>query len=387
MKKLEKFNDMDIVTLDELEDVPGPRKMKKWKKVLLIALAVVFAIIALVIATFFFMQSKGEKNLKTKVSNASTEAGRKEGHYIIHNGKEYKYREDIVNILCLGIDKDIPMEEKRETGSLGLADAILLVSIDTDRNTLQIISIPRDVILPVTITDDQGNEAGTEEKQLTYQYAYGRTTEQSGKLMVDTVSELLYRVPIQRYCAVNFQAIPLLNDAIGGVDLTVLESLEWYAGEFIQGTEIHLEGQMALDYVRQRNESVEGSNLGRMERQKQYITAFLQKAKTVVSQDLTLPVTMYQQLQANMSTDVKAEDITYLVPELLEIPLEETNMLQIPGESRMGEVYEEYHVNKEELKNLVINTFYEEVKDSGEKATEPEDTTTQNETSDKGEKE
>ena len=205
--------------------------------------------------------------------------------------------------------------------------------------------------------------------------------------MVDTVSELLYRVPIQRYCAVNFQAIPLLNDAIGGVDLTVLESLEWYAGEFIQGTEIHLEGQMALDYVRQRNESVEGSNLGRMERQKQYITAFLQKAKTVVSQDLTLPVTMYQQLQANMSTDVKAEDITYLVPELLEIPLEETNMLQIPGESRMGEVYEEYHVNKEELKNLVINTFYEEVKDSGEKATEPEDTTTQNETSDKGEKE
>ena len=62
-------------------------------------------------------------------------------------------------------------------------------------------------------------------------------------------------------------------------------------------------------------------------------------------------------------------------------------MLQIPGESRMGEVYEEYHVNKEELKNLVINTFYEEVKDSGEKATEPEDTTTQNETSDKGEKE
>lgn len=120
---------------------------------------------------------------------------------------------------------------------------------------------------------------------------------------------------------------------------------------------------MALDYVRQRDEYVTGSNIGRIERQKQYMSAFLEKAKTVIQGDLTIPITLFQQLQGNMSTDVQVDDITYLVPEVLQMSLAPEDMSMLPGDVVVGEQYEEYHLQEEAVKEMVIQTFYEEVTD------------------------
>lgn len=336
------------------------RKMKTWKKVVLVILALTFILAGSLFVFFLVLQSKGEKNLKTiPADNKNVEAA-EEGTYIRYNGKKYRYKEDIINILCIGVDKDIPMEEKRETGSLGLADAILLVSLDTKEHTMKIIAVPRDSIVPVKVMDTAGKYVRTDNKQLAYQYAYGTTAEQSSSLTLEAVSKLFYKIPIQRYCSINFQALPQMNDAIGGVDVTVLEDMTWYDPRFVYGSTLHLEGNLALDYVRQRDENVAGSNLTRIDRQKQYIIEFMNTAKNVMPGNLTLPVTLYNQLQQDMCTDIKAEDITYLVTEILKVQMNEGDMFMIPGDVVMGEQYEEYHVQEENLKNLVISTFYEE---------------------------
>ena len=57
----------------------------------------------------------------------------------------------MINILCLGIDKDIPIEEKRETGSEGLADVVILASIDTKEDTLKFLAVPRETMVPVKL--------------------------------------------------------------------------------------------------------------------------------------------------------------------------------------------------------------------------------------------
>lgn len=351
---------------------------KKKKSRLKIAVAAVLGILLLIAAGgglgFLYLRFQGERNLKIQVSEAATDTAntentadradspdKEESLYITYNGKKYQYNSDVINILCLGIDKDIPIDEKRDTGSEGLADAVILASINTKENKLTFLAVPRETIVPVKLIDTAGKFVRTENEQITLQYAYGQTAEKSCELMTDAVSNLLFQLPIQRYCAINFQALPALNDAIGGVDLVSIETVHWWSGSFYEGQQLHLEGQSALDYVRQRDETIPKSSMGRLERQKQYITCYLEQAKEAVSKDLTLPVKMFQSLMENMCTDVTAADITYLVPELLEMDINLDDISMVPGEVITGGEHEEYHVDTEALKQLVVQTFYKEV--------------------------
>lgn len=351
---------------------------KKKKSRLKIAAAVVLGTILLIVAGaglgFLYLRFQGERSLKSQVQIMDANMGNREntsedsiseeeqeGFYITYDGKQYQYNSDVINILCLGIDKDIPIEEKRETGSEGLADVVILASIDTKEDTLKFLAVPRETIVPVKLIDTKGNFVRTENEQITLQYAYGQTAEKSCELMIDTVSNLLFHLPIQRYCAINFQALPALNDAIGGVDLVSIETVHWWNGSFYEGQQMHLEGQAALDYVRQRDETIPKSSMGRLERQKQYITCYLEQAKEAVGKDLTLPVKMFQSLTENMCTDVTVADITYLVPELLNMEINLENISMVPGETITGGEHEEYHVDADALKQLVIQMFYKEV--------------------------
>ena len=351
---------------------------KKKKSRLKIAAAIVLGTILLIVAGaglgFLYLRFQGERSLKSQVqimdanmenrentSEDSISEEEQEGFYITYDGKQYQYNSDVINILCLGIDKDIPIEEKRETGSEGLADVVILASIDTKEDTLQFLAVPRETMVPVKLIDTKGNFVRTENEQITLQYAYGQTAEKSCELMIDTVSNLLFHLPIQRYCAINFQALPALNDAIGGVDLVSIETVHWWNGSFYEGQQMHLEGQAALDYVRQRDETIPKSSMGRLERQKQYITCYLEQAKEAVGKDLTLPVKMFQSLTENMCTDVTVADITYLVPELLNMEINLENISMVPGETITGGEHEEYHVDADALKQLVIQMFYKEV--------------------------
>lgn len=351
---------------------------KKKKSRLKIAAAIVLGTILLIVAGaglgFLYLRFQGERSLKSQVqimdanmenrentSEDSISEEEQEGFYITYDGKQYQYNSDVINILCLGIDKDIPIEEKRETGSEGLADVVILASIDTKEDTLKFLAVPRETMVPVKLIDTKGNFVRTENEQITLQYAYGQTAEKSCELMIDTVSNLLFHLPIQRYCAINFQALPALNDAIGGVDLVSIETVHWWNGSFYEGQQMHLEGQAALDYVRQRDETIPKSSMGRLERQKQYITCYLEQAKEAVGKDLTLPVKMFQSLTENMCTDVIVADITYLVPELLNMEINLENISMVPGETITGGEHEEYHVDADALKQLVIQMFYKEV--------------------------
>lgn len=106
----------------------------------------------------------------------------------------------------------------------------------------------------------------------------------------------------------------------------------------------------------------------RLERQKQYMSNYFAQAKEAVKSDLTLPVRVFGELSGNMCTNVTVEDISYLVPELLDISLDMENIAMIPGEVYQPGEYEEYYVYEEELKQLVVNMFYEEVAPETENA-------------------
>ena len=327
------------------------------------ALVVVVAGLA---GSFFYLRAQGEKNLKTKVTaDAEDEKNTEEGLFITYNDKKYRYNEDVINFLCLGIDKEIPIEETVETpniltGSEGFADAIVLISVSVDTKQIKMLAIPRDTIVPVKIVDSKGKFLRNENVQIEVQYAYGTTADESCELMVETVSNMLYKVPIQRYCSINLEAISILNDAIGGVNVQALQDIELQGKNYLINESIHLTGDMARDYVQKRNMTLNGS-FERLERQKQYITNYFVTAKEVIKGDMTLPLTLYQNLNEKMCTDITTEDIAYLVPELLNMSMDFENISMIPGDIVQGEIFAEYIINEEKLKELVVNYFYEEI--------------------------
>ena len=198
--------------------------MKRWKKVVLCVVTALLVVVAGLTGSFFYLRAQGEKKLKTTVT-APTESGdAEEGLYITYNEKKYRYNEDVINFLCLGIDKEVPIEEKMpapqlENGSEGLADTIVLFSVNIENGQIKILAISRETITPIKIVNQKGDFDRNENVQINYQYVYGQDATASCELMVDAVSNLLYQVPIQRYCSINIAAISLLNDAIGGVDV------------------------------------------------------------------------------------------------------------------------------------------------------------------------
>ena len=336
--------------------------MQRWKKITLGVVATLLVIIIGIAGSFFYLRAQGEKNLKTDLSDVEdTPETRKEGLFITYKGKEYQYNEDVINFLCLGIDNSTPVEQANEIKGQGLADAIILVSINVESGKIKILAVPRDTYVPVKMYNDQGQFVGEKNMQLTLQYYYGKTAKDSCELMVNAVSNLLFKVPIQRYCTINLEAIPILNDAIGGVDVQVLGDVEVSGRLYHAGDNIHLQGKMAEDYIRDRNTDEFASSMGRLERQKQYMTNYFATAMAQVRNDLTLPVSIYQSLQGNMYTNISVEDITYLVPEMLDVTLTAEDMSMIPGEVTQPDDHEAYMVDSEQLKELVVNFFYTEV--------------------------
>lgn len=329
------------------------RRWPRWQKVIFSVAIIVCIILVGGVSAFYGLRLRGEIGLKT------------EGYQIVYNGKEYRYKKDIINILCLGIDKSVPIAHiERTHGYIGMADTIMLVSIDTKKHETKVISIPRDTMAEVQVTDEAGQVVQRESMQICCQYAYGNSMEQSNELTVSTISKLLYDIPIQRCCAINFEALPILNDAIGGVDVVVQEDIEHLVPELVYGEKVHLEGKLALSFVRARDHAKVNGSVLRTERQKQYVVAFVEKAKDIIAKDPTVPVTIFQELQkdGNMCTDITVDDITYLMPEVLKLSFAGDMIQVLPGESTLGKnSWAEYHLNEEEVETFIMDTFFEEM--------------------------
>ena len=89
----------------------------------------------------------------------------------------------------------------------------------------------------------------------------------------NTVSSLLYGLNIDYYVAMHMDAISILNDAVGGVTVTVTEDFSQVDPTIHQGV-MCLNGEQALHYVRTRAEVGDQLNLNRMKRQREYMDGF-----------------------------------------------------------------------------------------------------------------
>lgn len=295
------------------------------------------------------------------IGNVQTEE--KEGR-VYYNGRAYDYNEDILTFLIMGIDqRSETVQEYTEGFDGGSADAIFLLVMNPHTKKLQIIAIDRNTMADVDVYDYYGEYTETVKTQICVQHGFGDGTVKSAGYMEKAVSNLLFGLPINGYCAVNMSSIARINDAVGGVDVVVLEDMTRWDKALVEGESVHLTGDRAVTYVRARDTGSFGSAAGRLERQKQYIRAFIEKAKAGLKENPTLPVSLYQELQPYMVTDLNAEKVTYLASLAAGFDFGSTDIYKIPGETVMGDVYEEFYADNDALYELILELFYEEAEE------------------------
>lgn len=280
---------------------------------------------------------------------------------IRHKGIHYRYNEDILTFLFLGIDRMSEVKEVKSTSDGGQSDAVFLLVLNPHNKEISVIGIPRDTMTEVEMYDVNGAYWGTEKAQLAIQHGYGDGAELSCERSVKAVSRLFYNLPINGYCAINMGAIPLINDAVGGIELQALETLDFKDFQIKEGENIHLKGMAAYYYLHNRDITSFNSAGRRLERQKQYLTAYASAAMKKLKEDLTFPVSLYNTLSKYMVTDITVDEISYLAMQVAGYRFSGENLHSLRGATVQGEVYEEFYPDEEALYELILEVFYEEV--------------------------
>ncbi len=325
-------------------------KNKNKKKIWL--LVIILLLLLLGIGVFLYIERENDP-----ISTDFTENEREDA--IIYGGKEYEYNDQLSNYLFLGVDVREPIERNGVRGEAGQADAIYLVSYNRVQETIKVLAIPRDTIADIAIYAPDGTALGSNKDHLNIQYAFGDGGHTSCDLMRDAVSKMLYDVPIQGYCSLYMEGIPTATEVLGGVELVVPDdTLIDVNPEYKKGATITVTKENAERFVRYRDTAESQSAIDRMNRQKTFIRAFADKAVKVYGQDPGFIADLYDSLEdymvTNMSNDIFADLLTSK-------NISGEKIQNLPGEGVDGERFDEYHINEDQLYELVLQMFYKEV--------------------------
>lgn len=282
--------------------------------------------------------------------------------WIRYGDKIYEYNDHIITFLMMGIDKLTPVAPAKDATDGGQSDGLFLVVINPDEKDVKIIAINRDTIVDVYMYGFEKNGITPIVKaQITVQHGFGDGMEQSCEATVEAVSKLFFNLPINGYASLNMGAVGDLVDALGGVDLYVLEDMSWVNPDWPEGAYIHLEGNNAYHYVHDRDITVFESARSRLARQKQFLSVFISKLKEQVKNDLTLPVKLYSTLSKYMVTDITSDQVAYLATQLVGYDFDsENDIYTLEGTTYDGE-HEEFYPDQDALRDLMIRIFYREV--------------------------
>lgn len=365
------------------------RRIKRIGNVIMAWLIVIACIVLLIVGIYFAVRAIGERRLRANAKSQGPEIATSalvesaddisqeekqavtawQEDWIRYNGKVYEYNDKLMTFLVMGIDKQGEVSESKSATDGGQADAIFLVVANPDEKKLSLIGINRDTMVDINAVDVYGNQTqATAYAQIAVQHGYGDGKELSCQLMEEAVSNLFYQLPINGYVSVNMGAIPELNDAVGGVSLTAIEDVYTLENDVkkrkllvSQGEQIELKGNDAYCYVRYRNKGEFESARLRLARQKQYLEGFLNQAKIETKKNLTLPVSVYQKLSKYMVTNITVDEISYLATEYVGYDMDEKGIYTLEGETKMGEIHEEFYPDEDALIDLMIEVFYQEV--------------------------
>ncbi|MEB8209915.1 LCP family protein [Staphylococcus succinus] len=173
---------------------------------------------------------------------------------------------DPFTVALFGVDSDA---KRAADGGGQRSDTIMVLSINPQKKTTEIVSIPRDTQAEIV-------GKGTTEK-INHAYAYG-----GPDMAVKSVEKLL-NVPIDHYATIDMDGMQDMIDTVGGIDVTSNATFSYDGQQFNEGEKTHMDGQQAMAFIRSRKEEGAGGDFGRQERQQIVVEGLANKLTSVSS--------------------------------------------------------------------------------------------------------
>ena len=312
-------------------------------------LFVVIILILLVIALY-----SGLQILESAISSSGKDRLQTVSKVITRDGVKYYPRKDVTTILLLGINQSGKVTPTEYTHG-GAVDMLTLLIYDEKTQQCNIININRDLMVTMPALNERGWEVGTYYGQIAFSHTYGDGMKASCKNVRKTVSSLFYGFDIDYYISLNMDTIAILNDAVGGVRVNVVDDFSAVDPALPMG-EVVLRGQQAVTFVQTRWDVGDQLNLSRMERQKAYMRSFIPALKDKMESEPGFVVSAYDQISDYIVTDCSIETLSRLEKDYGDYAMGE--VLSLEGENVLGENLYEFYADEEALDALILRLLY-----------------------------
>lgn len=281
--------------------------------------------------------------------------------WIDEEGNAYKYRDDIISILLMGVDY-MADESHWKNGMIsngGNADVLALVIVNTKTFDFSILYIPRDTMADVIVTDEAGNYIDTVCTNIATAHSYGDGKELSCELTMDAVSKLLYSVPINRYVALSYDAIYKISDVLGGLTITFDKDYSNINPSYTKDATVTLSGWQLSRFILYRNRNQAEGAYDRGVRNMLVLKAMFDQCKDKIVEKPTVALDIMLEMESYLTTNLDVREISFLAQNIGRMNFNSDTVIKLPGEVKMGETYAEFYPDRAWLHDFVANTYCE----------------------------
>lgn len=335
--------------------------------VILIVVLIVLAVVACVI---LYNAYGGTKNALDNPAQAFTSGGEdnqglstNDVQYNVNadlnkitiNGQNYEAKENVTNILLLGVDKDSTRQD------IGRSDMIMLCTINFDTNQITCTSVPRDTRAKVYHINDDGSIKSDVVEKINHAYAYGGgASKYSAENSMRCVSELLacdglINVPIDYYISIDLDGLSKLASALGGVEVTLDQNVPEVGSK---GQTVNLKGDTVRLFLQNRHDMDDGETTRQLHEQ-MFIKAMAREIKEQGA--VASAPELYDTFTKFMRTNLSLDQVLSFAAVLDKTNIDDMKFNLIEGAGEMIDGIWYFRAQQDSMINLMLDALYDKV--------------------------
>lgn len=329
--------------------------MRKWIR----ALSAILVVLLVAAIGLFIWLYTTYKDIRSNPLSVFEEAEKYHGTVVDDESNTHVQTKGIVNLLLLGIDSN---EERVQQHKGYRSDVMIVCALDFDKKEMSMLSIPRDTRTEMNKLDyETGEVTERTTNKINAAYAFGGGPNYFGaENAMDCIEDFIscdgrYDVPINYYVSIDMDGLPLLADAVGGVDVVLDRDLPGIGSE---GETVTITSENIDDYVRNRKDGGGGDD-GRASRQVDFLMAFAKKVQKMgaVNAAPALYDKIIQFTQTNLTLDQVLGMASFL--DSMEDIDNSLTRHRVTGEGGyVGKTWY-YNADMEDVSSYILETYYD----------------------------
>lgn len=258
-------------------------------------------------------------------------------------GKTFEYNTALKFVLIAGLDS-----EEFE----GQTDFIGLFVFDREKETFKMFNIPREMVVETTLYDSEGNYISDTNTYINFIFSLNGEGIRGATKLTNTVSSLINEIPITNFMILPLDSIEKTLVLAEGLEYVIPNSsLEYLNPEWTKDAKIILDKENIYKVLRARNTKEDNTAALRRERQNAFMKLIKDSGVKLDISNETLKLFLDDSI-SNFSLN---EYETFY--EMLKTYTFE-GFVEIPGEYKKTDIYDEFYINRYEMYLLIKENFY-----------------------------